>query len=160
MIFITVGSQKFQFNRLLEEVDRLIQDNKISTDEVFAQIGYSTYIPQYYPYKNFLDRDAFLEAVESSEIIITHGGTGSIVNSVKKGKKVITVPRTAKFGEHVDDHQFEIIEEFSNNNLVYAIKEIHELEEALTQVEKMEFRKYESNTENIIEILEDFLLKI
>ena len=26
MIFVTVGSQKFQFNRLLEEVDRLIEN--------------------------------------------------------------------------------------------------------------------------------------
>ena len=47
MIFITLGSQKFQFNRLLIEVDKLIVDGKI-TEEVFAQIGYSDYKPQNY----------------------------------------------------------------------------------------------------------------
>ena len=42
MIFITLGSQKFQFNRLLKAVDDLIEHKKIQ-DEVFAQTGYSDY---------------------------------------------------------------------------------------------------------------------
>lgn len=57
--FVTVGSQKFQFNRLLEEVDRLVEE-KIKPDEVFAQIGYSTYEPRYYSYKKFLNKEEFL----------------------------------------------------------------------------------------------------
>ena len=35
MIFVTVGSQKFQFNRLLKEVDELIETGKIK-DDVFC----------------------------------------------------------------------------------------------------------------------------
>ena len=46
MIFVTLGSQKFQFNRLLKAVDELDTD-----DEIFAQIGYSNYKPQNYAYK-------------------------------------------------------------------------------------------------------------
>ena len=42
MIFITLGSQKFQFNRLLRAVDELIEKGVID-DTVFAQIGYSDY---------------------------------------------------------------------------------------------------------------------
>ena len=52
MIFITLGSQKFQFNRLLKAIDKLIADGKI-TDEVFAQIGYSDYIPVHFQYKGY-----------------------------------------------------------------------------------------------------------
>ena len=55
MIFVTLGSQKFQFNRLLIEIDRLIEEKKI-TEEVFAQIGYSDYKPRNYEYKEFLER--------------------------------------------------------------------------------------------------------
>ena len=47
MIFITLGSQKFQFDRLLKEVDRLIADGVIQ-EKVFAQIGASEYLPQNY----------------------------------------------------------------------------------------------------------------
>lgn len=49
MIFITLGSQKFQFNRLLQAVDQLIEKSVIE-DEVFAQIGYSDYQPKHYAY--------------------------------------------------------------------------------------------------------------
>lgn len=61
-------------------------------------------------------------------------------------------------GEHVDNHQFEIIEQFKDSNLIYGISDVSEIESALKSVKNMEFRKYESNTENIIGILEDFLI--
>ena len=47
MIFITTGSQKFQFNRLLQKIDELVAEGTIK-DEVFAQIGYSDYVPKHY----------------------------------------------------------------------------------------------------------------
>lgn len=105
MIFITLGSQKFQFNRLLKAIDKLIEQGKIK-EEVFAQIGYSDYQPINYNYKQFLDRDEFASMEGRADIVITHGGTGAIIGAVKKGKKVIAVPRLAKYGEHVDDHIF------------------------------------------------------
>ena len=92
MIFITLGSQKFQFNRLLQAVDQLIEKSVIE-DEVFAQIGYSDYQPKHYAYQKFLDREQFLVQEEKCRVLITHGGTGAIIGAVKKGKKVIAVPR-------------------------------------------------------------------
>ena len=58
MIFVVLGTQKFQLNRLLMKLDALIEDDKIK-DEVFAQIGSSDYIPKHYKYTRFLDRDSF-----------------------------------------------------------------------------------------------------
>ena len=81
MIFITLGSQKFQFNRLLKAVDELKTD-----EEIYAQIGYSDYKPINYKYKEFLDRDEFSEVMNKADIVITHGGTGAIIGAVKKGK--------------------------------------------------------------------------
>ncbi|QWG87107.1 PssE/Cps14G family polysaccharide biosynthesis glycosyltransferase [Bacillus mycoides] len=160
MIFVTVGSQKFQFDRLLREIDCLIEEQKIKPDEIFAQIGYSTYEPRLYSYKKFLNKEEFLNLMERSEVIITHGGTGSIINGVKQEKKVIGIPRTAKYGEHVDNHQFEIIEQFANSNLIYGISDVKELEHSLEAVQNMHFKKYQSNTNNIINILDEFLNKI
>ena len=108
MIFITVGSQKFQFNRILKAIDQLIYEKKIK-DNVFAQIGYSDYIPQNFEYENFLKREEFLEKINEADIIITHGGTGSIINSMNLGKLVIAIPRLAKYKEHVDDHRIRIV---------------------------------------------------
>ena len=88
MIFITVGSQKFQFDRLLKSVDDLVERG-IITEDVFAQTGYSTYIPQHYPAKAFLDRDEFAQKEALADIVITHGGTGAIIGAVKKRKKLL-----------------------------------------------------------------------
>ncbi|MEH7482982.1 PssE/Cps14G family polysaccharide biosynthesis glycosyltransferase [Neobacillus drentensis] len=157
MIFVTLGSQKFQFNRLLLEIDNLVKKNILKPNEVFAQIGYSTYEPKTYSFKKFLNKEEFLEYIEKSNIVVTHGGTGSIINSVKKGKKVIGVPRLAEFGEHVDNHQLEIIEQFTNSDLIYGVLDIKELGDSIGKVKDMVFRSYRSNSNNIINILEDFL---
>ena len=117
-IFITLGSQKFQFNRLLIAVDKLCEKKIICGEDVFAQIGYSDYVPKNYRYNNFLDREEFSMEMGKADIVITHGGTGAIIGAVKKEKKVIAVPRLAKYGEHVDDHQLQLIKQFDDLNLI------------------------------------------
>lgn len=117
-----MGSQKFQFNRLLQAVDALVENGTI-TDRVLAQIGYSDYMPQHYEYKDFMDRDEFSSEMEQADIVITHGGTGVIIGALKKGKKVIAVPRLAKYGEHVDDHQLQIIGQFKELGLICSCKD-------------------------------------
>lgn len=156
MIFVTLGSQKFQFNRLLQEIDKLVRTGVI-TEELFAQIGYSDYLPCNYKYRNFLNRDEFLEAEAKADIVITHGGTGAIIGAVKKGKKVIAVPRLEKYGEHVDNHQIQLINQFKNMNLICGVSDCSELEAALGYVRSHEFSSYKSNTDAIINSIEGFL---
>lgn len=156
MIFITLGSQKFQFNRLLQAVDELIETGVI-IDEVFAQIGYSDYEPKHFEYKNFLDREEFAEQEGKCDVLITHGGTGAIIGAVKKGKKVIAIPRLAKYGEHVDDHQIQLIEQFEGQNLICGLYEPTELEVGLEFVKNHEFDAYQSNTKTIVESIERFI---
>lgn len=159
MIFVTLGSQKFQFNRLLVEIDRLIEEGKI-TEKVFAQTGYSDYKPKNYKFNKFLDRDEFNDIMSKCDKVITHGGTGAIIGAIKKKKKVIAIPRLSEFGEHVDDHQLQITKQFSDMNLARSINKIDELEECLVEIEKLKFNSYVSNTKNILDAIEDFIEKI
>ncbi|MCD8337629.1 MAG: beta(1,3)galactosyltransferase EpsH [Lachnospiraceae bacterium] len=156
MIFITVGSQKFQFNRLLKAVDHLVASGCVE-DAVFAQTGYSDYKPQHYEYKPFLNRDEFAEMEGKADIIITHGGTGAIIGAVKKGKKVIAVPRLAKYGEHVDDHQLQLIEQFTKSNLISSCESLDELGLVLNEIKTKEFCCYQSNTERYIDTIEAYI---
>ena len=159
MIFVTLGSQKFQFNRLLVEIDRLIEEGKI-TEKVFAQTGYSDYKPKNYKFNKFLNRDEFNDIMSKCDKVITHGGTGAIIGAIKKRKKVIAIPRLSEFGEHVDDHQLQITKQFSDMNLSRSINKIDELEECLVEIEKLKFNFYVSNTKNILDSIEDFIEKI
>ncbi len=156
MIFVTLGSQKFQFNRLLEELDRLIAQNVIQ-EPVFAQIGSSDYLPRHYEYKRFLDREEFAAQQSRADIIITHGGTGAIIGGVKMGKKVIAVPRSARFGEHVDDHQMQIIAQFGAMNIMEPCCEVAQLGAAYLAAKEKTYAPYHSNTHNILARIEAYL---
>lgn len=159
MIFVTLGSQKFQFNRLIKAVDDLIEQGAI-TDNVFAQVGYSDYRPKNYRYEKFLNYYQYAEWEDKADVVITHGGTGAIIGAIKKGKKVIAVPRLAKYGEHVDDHQLQLIAQFRQLNLICGLRDCEELEKGLHFVKNHSFDTYESNTFRIINSIEKFIQEV
>lgn len=92
LIFVVLGTQKFQCNRLLKQIDRLVEEQKI-TDPVFAQKGHSDYIPQYYPSVDFLNKEDFEQKMEECSLLITHSGVGTILSGIRHGKPVIVFPR-------------------------------------------------------------------
>lgn len=159
MIFVTLGSQKFQFNRLLKELDKLVNEGEI-TEEIFAQIGYSDYRPQNYKYKEFLDREEFCKVMQKADKVITHGGTGAIIGAVKSGKKVIAMPRLKQFNEHVDDHQVEITSQFKNIGIIESEEDMKYLGELVKKIDYKEFKSYETNTLTIINEIEQFIESI
>lgn len=156
MIFITLGSQKFQFDRLLKAVDELVADGTI-TEPVFAQSGYSDYQPRHYEFKQFLDRDEFAKRMGEADLVITHGGTGAIIGAVKKGKKVIAVPRLAKYGEHVDDHQLQLLKEFKQMDIICVCDDCSQLARALDEAKRTEYKPFHSNTQTIIDSIDGFI---
>lgn len=159
MIFVTLGSQKFQFDRLLKKIDELIEQGAIS-DEVIAQTGASTYIPKHYTYMAFMNQDEFAEKTNQCDLFITHGGTGAIIGAVKKGKKVIAVPRLAKYGEHIDDHQLQVLKKFEDMGQIVVCYDLENLADALRQVQTVSVKSYHSNTETIIADIEEFLEEV
>lgn len=156
MIFVTLGSQKFQFDRLLQKLDELIEKGVI-TEPVTAQIGASNYLPKHFEYVRFMDREQFAKTMDACEIVVTHGGTGVIITAVKKGKKVIAVPRLAKYGEHVDDHQLQLLQQFDELQIICACYDLDMFEEFYKGIREREFRTYVSNTHVIIESIEEYL---
>ena len=156
MIFVTLGSQKFQFDRLLKKLDELVEQ-KIIQEEIYAQIGASTYEPKYFSYVQFMDREKFAEIMNSCTTVITHGGTGVIITAVKKGKKVIAVPRLAKYGEHVDDHQIQLLKQFDELGIICACYDTEQLGKNYSELADRIFRPYVSNTQVIIDSIEQYL---
>jgi len=159
LIFITVGSQKFQFNRLLKDMDKLVEFGVIE-EKIFAQIGYSDYKPKNYKFKEFLSRDEFNNIMSNSSKVITHGGTGAILGAIKSGKKVIAVPRLKVLGEHVDDHQIDIVGEFKKMGYIDCANTISELELIIRNIDKATFKQYTSNTNSIIKSIDQFINSI
>ena len=156
MILVMLGTQNNSFHRLLEEIDRLINEGKIK-EEVIVQAGYTKYEASNMKIIDFVSSDEILNLEKQANCIITHGGVGSIIGSIELGKKVIAVPRLKKYGEHVNDHQIDIVESFNKLEYIIGIKDVSQLGEALKRVEKFEPKKYIQNTGNIIKIVEYFI---
>lgn len=159
MIFVALGTQKFQFNRLLQMIDQLLADGKIA-EPVFAQIGNSDYEPRNFQYASFLDKNELEKKIRECDVLITHSGVATIIAGLKNDKKVIVVPRLAKYGEHVDDHQVQIAESFSKQNYVIMCTENDKLEELIVKAKHHEFAKYTSQRRQMVKTIEDFLGKI
>lgn len=150
-IFVATGTQKFQFDRLLREVDGIAE--KHPDYLIFAQTGASTYKPQHYSFQKFLDKQQFDEQVGKADVVITHGGAGIIVESIKQGKKVIAVPRKQEFSEHVDDHQEEIVSAFVEAGYILACEDVSELEGKIAEAISFNPKPFISNTQHFIECL-------
>lgn len=126
LIFACVGSRKYPFDRLFKKLDDLVENGLVS-DEIFAQIGTSEYQPKHFAYKDFLNPDEFEAKMNQADIVISHGATGSFIQALKKGKKVIGVTRLAKYGEHIDDHQIQTNEAFAESKYILAVFDMDEL---------------------------------
>ncbi len=156
MIFITVGSRSFQFNRLLYAIDNAREKGEI-IDTVFAQIGSSEYKPKNFEYVDFLNHDDFIKKINQCEIVITHGVTGVIVNSIKMGKKVIAVPRLAKYHEVVDDHQLQLVREFEKMGMITACYDEKDIAQCVNEAKLIEEVSYASNTDSILDSIREFI---
>ena len=111
MILVMLGTQNNSFHRLLEEIDKLIMDGQIKED-VVVQAGYTKYESSNMKIFDFILSEELENLEQQASCIITHGGVGSIIGSIEKDKKVIAVPRLKQYGEHVNDHQLDIIQSF------------------------------------------------
>lgn len=133
MIFVTVGSRNYPFDRLFKSLDKLYEKGVLK-EKTFAQIGTSNYEPRHYEYKRFISPSEFEEKVSEANIVVSHGASGSIMKALNANKKVIAVTRLAKYGEHINDHQIQNNEAFASNNYVIPVYEMNELEDAFKSI--------------------------
>ncbi len=159
MILVMLGTQNNSFHRLLEKIDELIEKGIIK-EEVIVQAGYTKYESNKMKIIDFTSREELEKLEQKANFIITHGGVGSIITSLEKGKKVIAVPRLHEYGEHVNDHQKEIIEKFNKSGYIIGIKSVEELENAIKKIEEFKPNPYTENNNKILKIIEDFIDKV
>lgn len=157
MIFVCVGSRDYQFNRLLKEIDALVESGKIQ-DKIVAQIGQSEYEPKNYEWHRFLDRDEFKKYQHEADLIISHAGTGALIGALKLEKQVIAVPRLAKYGEAIDDHQTQISGVLAEEGYLKEVLEMDLLGETILQSYENPITKKYDRPSNIVEIIDNFLI--
>lgn len=156
MILVLLGTQNNSFVRLLEAIESNLKKNIIK-DEVIVQAGFTKFSSDKMKIFDFMSKEKLSKLEDEADLIITHAGVGSIVSALKKGKKVIVVPRLKKFSEHVNNHQIQIARRFEQDGYVKYVMNMKNLGKTIKSMEKFEPKKYQNEQSNVISIIEEYI---
>jgi UDP-N-acetylglucosamine transferase subunit ALG13 len=161
LIFVILGGVvEYDFSRILKILDELVFELSLKTTDVVAQIGHSKYEPNNYDWFRFVDGKEFNNYIEAADVVITHGGVGSILKAMSYRKKVIIFPRLYIFKEHLDNHQTEISQKLYNEGYVLYAENKEELKKSLNAVKTFSPRIWTGNNELMKETVYNYLSQI
>lgn len=131
LIFVTVGTHEQPFDRLIEAVDLLKEAGWIQ-DDVVMQTGACTYAPCFCVWRRMFSYDEMQKYMNEARLIITHGGPASFMMALQRGKMPIVVPRQARYGEHVNNHQVEFVRRLADHmGMIIPVYEMEDLKEKI-----------------------------
>lgn len=103
-IFVAVGTSQRGFDRLLRWLDDLVEQGVLKLP-ITAQRGHAHHIPRNYQSYPFIPSEQLEERIARAKLVITHAGAGLIGTCIRWGQRPVLVPRLARFGEAINDHQ-------------------------------------------------------
>ena len=156
MIFVTLGTQDKGFSRLLEAIDKEIEKGNI-TEKVVVQAGITKYKSDNMEIIDLVSPDEFDKLMSEASFVITHGGVGSILTAIKHGKVVIAAARLKKYKEHTNDHQKQIVKEFSDRGYILELRDFNKLDKMIEKAKNFKYKKFESNTINMVKLISDYI---
>ena len=119
MILVTVGTEGFQFDRLMKWISILVKQDWIQ-EKIIVQYGSCIFVPSRVEAHKLLPAFEFQELAMSANLIIGHCGEGTLSLVEKIKAPYILVPRVAAFKEHVDNHQLELANELAKTGVPIA----------------------------------------
>ncbi len=129
LLFATVGAT-LPFDRLVASVDQLRRDGVI-TERVLVQTGEGGLKPAGVECHETLPFDRILATLDEADIVVCHGGTGSLITALRAGCRVVAMPRLFRNAEHYDDHQEEVTGAFAARGLISVAHTTEELSAAI-----------------------------
>lgn len=156
-ILVSVGASEYGLDRLLKIIDELCDEHVLDGNNIIAQLGSAQYKPRNYKYFKLIGRDEYEKYMDNADLIISHAGTGSVIPPLKLGKKVIVFPRREKYGEHLDDHQLELANIFTDAGYTLCANDKEELKKCLNELNSFQPKAFKSNTKNMNKLIIDFI---
>ena len=155
MTLVILGTQDKEFKRLLKMVESQVKKGNLK--DVVVQAGQTTYKSNYMEVFDFIPMTKFNKFIKEADLVITHGGVGSIITALKNDKKVIAIARLSKYEEHENDHQLQIVEEFTHLGYILSCKNEKELEKNLEKLDAFKPKKYKSNNNKMVKLIENYI---
>ncbi len=125
-IFCMVGMHDIGFDRLLMELDAIA--GRRPGWEVRLQKGYSKFKPGHADWFDF--KPGLIEDITWADLVVSHGSV-CILDALKAGRRLVVVPRLARFGEAMNDHQVDWSRHFAQRFRYPIVLEVAGLEAEL-----------------------------
>ena len=132
MILVTVGTERYPFDRLLRYVEHAVE--KCAPDEeIVYQIGSSHYQPVRGRVERFFPFSRMKQLTQEASVVIAHAGVGSVNLALTFGKKPIVCPRKKSLNEAINDQQARYARFMADNGFVLLAQEAEEMEARLRE---------------------------
>ena len=155
MIFLTVGTQ-FPFDRLVKSVDQAF-DGRLIEEEIFAQIGETSYKPLNFESVVSLEKNVFDKRLREASSVISHAGMGTITMALKNHKPLLVMPRLKRYREHVNDHQVATARKFEELGHILAVYDAKDLPNGIRKLKNFVPRERKANPEAVADRIHRFL---
>lgn len=149
MILVLCGTQKQDFSRMIRAVEELSDEH-----EVIVQGGHNHYVSNKLKILGFISQEEMNQLCDQADYIITHAGAGSMIQSLKKGKITIAVPRLSKYGEHVNDHQIELADKLEKLGYLLVYHDGDQIKEVFNRAKQFKVKPYRLKGE-LIELVDE-----
>ncbi len=151
LLFVTVGAT-LPFDRLVSSVAALHARGLID-EQVIIQTGIGGLAPEGLETHETLPFERVLSILREADIVVCHGGTGSLITALREGCRVVAMPRRFALREHYDDHQGEITQAFADRGLISIAHSENELAAALDTVRERTPAVATSDPRELIDLL-------
>lgn len=153
MIFCLVGTNSWDFTRLIKELDDIACD---IDEEIIIQIGNNNYKPRNAKYFRYVNKNEIEIFYDRARIIVAHAGIGIIISAFKHQTPIIVVPRMKDYGEHFDNHQVDTARSLEKEGIT-VLWDINLLKNVLIEDIQMDLK---SNKELMILKLKEYILSL
>lgn len=121
-VVVTLGTERYPFERAVSSAQSVLGGRR-----VFWQTGSTSAVVGGRELQRMVPSQRLREACRTADVIITHGGIGSVLMALELGKVPVVLPRSHRLGEHIDDHQLELCGTLSSRGLAVTVLPHEEL---------------------------------
>lgn len=127
-ILVLVGTDHHPFTRAVRWAESWVARHPDS--DVYVQHGFSE-APTLVRGDAFVDQPTLRHMLRHADIVICHGGPGSVTDARTAGHRPLVLPRDPDRGEHVDDHQQRFAAWADDKGLIEACADVTDLDRAV-----------------------------
>ena len=123
-------------------------------EPVVIQIGTGSYVPKNAGWFRFAE--SLDSHYDTASVVVAHGGLGTIVETLERGKKLVCVVNPIT----LDQHQEHLLRVFTERNYLLWCRSLDGLGQAIEQAKSRQFARYQRAESHIHETIKSYLARI